>query len=148
MFSVPEKMDNIFWISYPIHKFLAKAKNTERFKASTIVHLEIKNKLQRLANNRAPISVFMDKTFKLVLYVDVLQFILKIIMMLHNLFCEKIKIQRFMLLQDIVWWNQGTARIPAMSESLYLPMVKTNSLGTRNIICKGREISKQVFLNF
>lgn len=102
MFSAPEKMDNIFWISYPIHKFLAKAKNTEWFKASTIVHLEIQNKLQRLANNRAPISVFMGKTFNLVLYVNVLQFILKIMMMLHHLFYEKIKLQRCMLLQNIV----------------------------------------------
>ena len=67
----------------------------------------------------------MGKTFKLVLYVNILQFILKIMMMLHNLFYEKIKLQRFMLLQNIVWWNQGTARIPTMSESLYLPMVKT-----------------------
>ena len=39
---MPEEVDNIFWISYSIHKFLAKAKNTERFKTSTIVHLEIR----------------------------------------------------------------------------------------------------------
>lgn len=40
LFPVPEKVDNIFGVSNPIHELLAKAKNIERFKASTVVHLE------------------------------------------------------------------------------------------------------------
>lgn len=48
---MPEKMDNIFWISYPIHKFLAKAKYIEWLKTSTIVHLETQNNLWRLGKN-------------------------------------------------------------------------------------------------
>lgn len=65
---MPEKMDNIFWISYQIHKFLAKAKNTERLKTSTIVHLEIQNKLWRPRNNSLLISLvmFMLNTFKVI----------------------------------------------------------------------------------
>lgn len=40
LFPVPEKVDDIFGVSNPIHELLAKAKNIERFKASTVVHLE------------------------------------------------------------------------------------------------------------
>lgn len=52
---MPEKMDNIFWISYSIHELLAKAKNTERFETSTVVHLEMQDKLWGLHNNGLPL---------------------------------------------------------------------------------------------
>lgn len=37
-----EKMNDIFWIGYPIHVLLAETDDAERFEALTVIHLQRK----------------------------------------------------------------------------------------------------------
>lgn len=39
-----EEVNYIFWVSHAVHKLLTEARGAERFKASTVVHLETRTR--------------------------------------------------------------------------------------------------------
>lgn len=44
LFTVPEKVYDVFWVSHPIHVLLAKTMDTEWFEATCIINLREERK--------------------------------------------------------------------------------------------------------
>lgn len=44
LLTLSEEVDYIFWVSHTVHKLLTEARGVERFKTSTVVHLETRTR--------------------------------------------------------------------------------------------------------
>lgn len=45
LLTASEKVNDIFWVGYAVHKLLTEARSTERLKASAVVHLRKEMKI-------------------------------------------------------------------------------------------------------